>query len=88
MTAVLQRTQLLHGSSRGVTAQKEGAVQGLHQGAFAAFVGPCDQGQTWMEVQLQLGMAANAVQTAAEVSRRHLLVTRAEGINGEAMQFT
>ena len=61
--AVLAGAQFLHPLARGGGLEKQPLVQRLHQGALARFIGPAQQREARMKLQLQLPMQAQLAQT-------------------------
>ncbi len=59
---MLAGAQFLHPLARGGGLEKQPFMQRLHQGALARFIGPTQQREARMKLQLQLPMQAQLAQ--------------------------
>jgi hypothetical protein len=53
-------SQILRCRPAGGSTHKQGSMQSLDQGTFAAFIGSANDRYPWSKVQNQVSMAANA----------------------------
>ena len=82
LTHVQARLQGFHGRTRGGCLQEQRPVQRFHQGAFAGFIGPTNQGEPGREVELQVAMEAHVLELAVEETHGD------SAGGGEAKEFT